>query len=132
MIGENSYLWEVVTSQPVHFIKEVKIPETKNRIERTATLEVRYCPVSIQAPSRLKDSGRFNVYAVYAREINAPVGCEPVEWMLLTSECVTTQLEAEQILRWYTYRWRIPEIVKSNHQAAWSKHLANRRGYRRK
>lgn len=110
--GENSYLWECVTSQPVQFIKEVKLPETKNRIERTASLEVRYCPVSIQPPSRLKDSGSFNVYAVYAREINVPEGCEPVEWMLLTSECVTTQQEAEQILRWYTYRWRIEEYHK--------------------
>ncbi len=73
---------------------------------------VRYCPVSIQPPSRLKDSASFNVYAVYAREINVPEGCEPVEWMLLTSECVTTQQEAEQILRWYTYRWRIEEYHK--------------------
>jgi len=32
--------------------------------------------------------------------------------MLLTSECVTTQQEAEQILRWYTYRWRIEEYHK--------------------
>lgn len=109
---KNSYLWEYVTSQPVHFIKEIKLPETKNRIERTATLEVKYCPVSIQPPSRLKDSGSFNIYAVYATEINVPEGCEPVEWMLLTSECVTTQQEAEQILRWYTYRWRIEEYHK--------------------
>ncbi len=36
--GENSYLWEYVTSQPVQFIKQVKLPETKNRIERTASV----------------------------------------------------------------------------------------------
>lgn len=110
--GENSYLWDEVTSQPVQLTKEVKLPETKNRQQRTATLEVRYCPVSIQPPSRLKNSGSFNVYAVYAQEINAPFGCEPVEWMLLTSECVTTPEEAAQILRWYTYRWRIEEYHK--------------------
>jgi len=28
------------------------------------------------------------------------------------TECVRTQLEAEQILRWYTYRWRIEEYHK--------------------
>lgn len=109
---ENSYLWEYVKSQPAQFTKEVKLPETLKRIERTATLEVRYCPVSIQSPSRLKNAGSFDVYAVYAKEINAPEGCEPVEWMLLTTECVTRQQDAEQILRWYTYRWQIEEYHK--------------------
>ncbi|MEC4813945.1 MAG: IS4 family transposase [Scytonema sp. PMC 1069.18] len=118
--GENSYLWEYVTSLSVQFTKEIILPETKKRQQRNATLEVRYCPVSIQSPSRLKDAGSFHVYAVYAKEINVPSGCEPVEWMLLTSECVTIQSEAEQILRWYTYRWRIEEyhkILKSGCQA---------------
>ena len=94
---DSSYLWEYVKSQPAQFTKEIKLPETKKRIERTATLEVTYCPVSIKAPSRLKNAGSFNVYAVYAREINLPEGCEPVEWMLLTTECVRTQQDAEQI-----------------------------------
>lgn len=110
--GENSDLWEYVASQPVQFIKEVKLPETKKRKERTATLEIRYCPVSINPPARLKKEGNFNVYAVYAAEINVPDGCEPVSWMLLTSELVSTQQEAEQILRWYTYTWRIEEYHK--------------------
>jgi Transposase DNA-binding len=35
--GENSYLWEYVTSQKVQFVKEVELPETKKRKERTAT-----------------------------------------------------------------------------------------------
>jgi len=91
--ADSSYLWEYVRDQPVQFTKEVKLPETNKRVERTATLEVTYCPVSIKAPSRLKNAGSFNVYAVYAREINAPVGSEPVEWMLLTTECVKERLE---------------------------------------
>ena len=57
-------------------------------LKRTATLEVRFCPVSINPPSRLKNCVRFNVYAVYAKEIDTPDGCEPVEWMLLISESV--------------------------------------------
>ncbi|GJD22633.1 hypothetical protein RIVM261_075890 [Rivularia sp. IAM M-261] len=110
--GENSHLWEYVASVDVRFTTKVKLPETKKRKERTATLEVRYCPVSINPPSRLKGEGNFNIYAVYAKEINVPEECEPVSWMLLTSESVTTQQEAEQILRWYTYRWRIEEYHK--------------------
>lgn len=32
--------------------------------------------------------------------------------MLLTTESVTTPQEAAQILRWYTYRWRVEEYHK--------------------
>lgn len=109
---ENCYLWSHITSQPVQFVKVVELIETKKRSKRTATLEVRFCPVSITPPTRLKNLGNFNVYAVYAREINVPQGCEPVQWMLLTSESVLTQQEAATILRWYTYRWRIEEYHK--------------------
>jgi len=110
--AEDSDLWKYVTSQEVQFIKEVELPETKKRSQRTATLEIRYCPVSISPPSRLNKEENFNVYAVYATEINVPHSCEPVSWMLLTSESVKERTEAEQILRWYTYRWRIEEYHK--------------------
>jgi hypothetical protein len=75
-------------------------------------MEISFCPVLISPPTRLKNEGSFNVYAVYAREINAPENCDPVEWMLLSTESVTTQQEAEQVLRWYTYRWRVEEYHK--------------------
>ncbi len=109
---ENSYLWSHIPSQSVQFVKEIELIETKKRSKRTATLEVRFCPVSINPPSRLKNSVRFNVYAVYAKEIDTPDGCEPVEWMLLTSEPVLSQQDAASILRWYTYRWRVEEYHK--------------------
>jgi len=62
--GENSYLWEYVTSQDVQFIKEIELSETKKRSPRTAVLEIRYCPVSISPPSRLKTEDNFNIYAL--------------------------------------------------------------------
>ena len=73
-----------ISSTTVQFVKNVELAETKKRNARTATLEVRYCPVSIRQPARLKNQGSFHVYPVYAREINVPENCEPVEWMLLT------------------------------------------------
>ena len=50
--------------------------------------------------------------AVYAHEVDCPEGEEPVSWMLLTSEPVTTLEQAQTILRWYTYRWRVEEYHK--------------------
>jgi hypothetical protein len=94
----------------------VELSPTKKRTGRSAQLAVRFCPVKLRAPDRLKNQESFPVYAVYATEINAPFGEDPITWMLLTTELVTTPEEALQILRWYTYRWRVEDyhqILKS-------------------
>ncbi len=108
----DNYLWSEVTTNDVKFTMEIELPKTKKRAARQALLEVRYCPLKIRSPQRLKNQASFDIYAVHAVEINAPEDCEPVEWMLLTTEDVTTEVEARTILRWYTYRWRIEEYHK--------------------
>ena len=108
----DNYLWSFVTTNEVKFTMNIELPKTKKRAARQALLEVRYCPVKIRSPQRLKNQESFDIYAVHAVEVKAPEDCEPVEWMLLTTEDVTTELEARTILRWYTYRWRIEEYHK--------------------
>lgn len=118
--GEDAHLWEYMEGQPIELETTVELSSTKKRKGRTAVLAVRFCPVKLRAPSRLKNSESFPIYAVYATEINPPEGEEAVSWMLLTTELVRTVEEALQILRWYTYRWRIEEyhkILKSGCQA---------------
>ena len=39
----DSYLWEEVSSQPVQFIMEIKLPKTKKRPERQATKRGTLC-----------------------------------------------------------------------------------------
>ena len=106
------YLWEQVTSQPVQFFMEIELPKTKKRSPRLAKLAVRYTPLKLRSPQRLKNQPHFDVYAVYAVETDPPDGEEPVEWMLLTTEEVNRATQARVILRWYTYRWRIEEYHK--------------------
>ena len=108
----DNYLWSEVTTNDVKFTMKIELPKTKKRAARQALLEVRYCPLKIRSPQRLKNQAYFDIYAVHAVEINVPEDCEPVEWMLLTTEDVTTEVEARTILRWYTYRWRIEEYHK--------------------
>ena len=107
-----SYLWEKVASQPVQFEMEIELPKTKKHSSRQALLAVRYTPVKLRSPERLKNLEHFDVYGVYAVEIDPPDGEEPVEWMLLTTEQVLNPTRARVILRWYTYRWRIEEYHK--------------------
>jgi hypothetical protein len=105
-------LWEKLETQPIVAYYDVELSETKKRKARTATLAVRFCPVHLQAPPRLGTDSHLPVYAVYANEVDCPEGAEPVSWMLLTSEPVTTVEMAKTILRWYGYRWRVEEYHK--------------------
>lgn len=83
-------LWEKLKAQPIVAYYEVELSETKQRKARTATLAIRFCPVHLQVPPRLGTDSQLQVYAVYAHEVNCPEDEEPVSWMLLTSEAVTT------------------------------------------
>lgn len=50
----NQHLWEYVAAQRVQFVLEVTLPETKKRSARIASLEVKFCRLKLQFPSRLK------------------------------------------------------------------------------
>ena len=113
-------LWATLEAQPIQAYHEVELSETKTRKARTAKLAVRFCPVQLRSPARLGADTQLQVYAVYADEVDCPEGEEPVSWMLLTSETVTTVEQAKTILRWYSYRWRVEEyhkVLKSGCQA---------------
>jgi hypothetical protein len=105
-------LWEKLEAQPIEAYHDVELSQTKKRQARTAKLAVRFCPVRLRSPARLGKDVQLPVYAVYADEVDCPEGEEPVSWMLLTSEPVTTIEQAKTILRWYSYRWRIEEYHK--------------------
>jgi hypothetical protein len=114
------HLWEKLETQPIVDYYEVELSKTKKRQARTAKLAVRFCLVQLRSPARLGTDKQLPVYAVYADEVDCPEGEEPVSWMLLTSEEVTTIEQAKMILRWYSYRWRIEEyhkLLKSGCQA---------------
>src|SRR5688572_4196863 len=104
---EHGYLWEQLAAQPLAGIKEVRVSRRANRPARTAGLEVRLGSVELRAPKtrgRLPDVG---LWAVWARESDAPSGIEPVEWMLLTAVPVENFQQACEKLEWYTRRWGI-------------------------
>lgn len=109
---ETAHLWEHLSAQPIQFEQQVELPATAKRSARTTKLAVRFCPVQLRSPHRLNNQEVFEVYAVYAQEINPPEGEVAISWMLLTTEPVTMATEAATILRWYSYRWHIEEYHK--------------------
>ena len=51
--------------------------------------------------------GAVTVTCVIAREVNAPKGCKPVEWRLLTNRVATTLEDVIELIDWYRARWEI-------------------------
>ena len=56
----DNYLWEEVTTTEVKFTINIELPKTKKRWARQALLEVRYCPLKIRSPQRLKNQAYFD------------------------------------------------------------------------
>lgn len=101
-------LWPYLGAMKHAGIVEVKVPPRHNRPARTARLEVRFAAVTLKAPRRKSDLPDVPLYAVHAKEIDAPAGVEhPLEWMLLTTLPVTSFEDAQTALARYAKRWGI-------------------------
>jgi len=87
------------------------------RTERKAALHVSVGTHTVQRP---ESHGRYrhcpreiplNVVRVF--EPSPPEGAEPIEWMLFTSEPISTTEEITRIVNWYRARWLIEEYFKA-------------------
>jgi hypothetical protein len=101
------HLWERMAQQQVAGIQELHVPRQKNRPARVAQLEVRFGQVTLKSPKNKKKRPELTLWAVWAREIEAPLKGERIEWMLLSTLQVSTFEEAIEKLAWYTIRWGI-------------------------
>jgi len=109
-------LWHVLEQQPIIDERELLVPPSEERKARKAVLAVRTAAVVLKPPSRKPHLAPVPVWAVLAREMNAPEGVEPLEWMLLTTVQVKHKDDAFQRLSWYARRWGIEvyhRILKS-------------------
>jgi len=101
------HLWERVLRQVVSGIQEIRMPRRGNRPARVARLEIRFAEVDLRPPRRKPELGELRIWAVLAREIDAPEKVEPIEWMLLSTYQITNFAEAIEKLSWYALRWGI-------------------------
>ena len=84
------------------------VPETGNvafpvasrgaRVERTARISVRFAPLALAAKPDLP------LWAIWARERDAPEGVAPIDWMLVTTVAVSTVGDALERIAWYARR----------------------------
>lgn len=114
------HLWGFLRRQDVAGKRIVHVPARPAKDKqpaqpaRTVRLAVRHAAIEVPPP---RNDPRFRdplaAWAVYVVEMDPPAGVEPVEWMLLTSECVEDVNEANVRVDWYTDRWLIEEWHKA-------------------
>lgn len=119
VVSEGKFLWEHVEGFPLcderRTIEVPERPATKDkphRSARTATLAMRYGEVTLQPPKGSSDRGLVTVVAILARELDPPAGEEPIEWLLLTSDAISSAEQAWLRIDWYRHRWVAEEFNK--------------------
>jgi len=96
----------------------VDLPHAPGRKARTATIELRACPVTILRPERPKAEAAalpetVTVNLVEAREIDPPPGIEPAHWRLLSTHPIASLADAKMIVGFYRQRWIIEQLFRT-------------------
>jgi hypothetical protein len=108
-------------------VKGLHRVETRDKRGRTreAVLELKYRRVRVLPPwGKYKRYSPLTLTVVHAQERDAPKGCEPIDWKLITDLPVHSNEEAVEKLNWYALRWKIEvfhNILKSGCKAEDSK-----------
>ena len=87
----------------------------KGRKARIARMEMRYRRLTLPAPKGSAEES-LKVSAIHMREVAPPEGAHRIEWYLLTTAEIRTAEEAQQMVEYYTLRWRVEDsfrILKS-------------------
>ncbi len=104
-------LWAFMGAQAVGQRRSVNLPRGHGQPAREAQVQVRWAPVTIQAPAVgcKKNWPALSLWAVWVHEPNPPAGLEPLDWLLLTDLPIKDAEGAWEKVQWYCKRWGIEE-----------------------
>jgi hypothetical protein len=84
------------------------------RESRMAKLQFAATTLRFKRPRYLSQEPEWlAVNIVHVREVDAPAGSDPVEWLLATSEVLSTTEQIQAVVEQYRTRWVIEEYFKA-------------------
>jgi hypothetical protein len=104
---------------PLSGTYELLLRARSGQAARTAKLEVRHGALRVPLPAHKSpyvkriNPGPIEMHVVAVREVDAPAGVEPIEWILLTSLVVEDFEDAWVVIGYYEKRWLIEEWHKA-------------------
>jgi hypothetical protein len=104
-------LWALLEAQPVAQRRTLIRPRGPGIASYQAEVELRFAPITIEAPHVGCKKGwpPLQLWAVFVREVGAPAGVEPLEWMLLCDHPIESAPQAWEQVQRYRARWGIEE-----------------------
>jgi hypothetical protein len=112
LAGTDALLWDHVARRRMAGRLQVRVGRRGQQPARLATLAIRFCPVTLPAPTRRAGQPPLQLWAIEAREPRPPRGVAPIVWRLLTTLPITSLAEACEKVGWYAQRWQIEVIHK--------------------
>jgi hypothetical protein len=111
-------LWDFMRAQPVGRRRTLQVPRRRGQPARTARVELRWAPVTIQAPAVGPQKGGppLTRWAIWVHEPHPPKGAEPLDWMRLSDLPVRPGQDAWEKVQWHCRRWGIAQwrrVLKS-------------------
>jgi hypothetical protein len=101
---------QVAEGLPVLGGKTLWIAPRKGEAGRRAKCLIAGGPVTLYSPwNRSRTGHPLCCWCIRVREVDAPEGVEPVEWILLTDEPVADLEDAVRLSGWYGLRWTIEQ-----------------------
>ena len=115
-LKDGSKLHDCLLSAPVLGFYEIEVcgDARKNKVSRTAKVEVKAVEVTIQKPVRGISAnivGDLKLYAIEVKE-KGSTAKTPLCWRLLTTEKIKTYEEAVKIINRYKQRWHIEQLFR--------------------
>lgn len=113
--GDHELLRTQLGRGPVSGTYPLQVVARPGRKPREARMVVRVASVLLRLRERTNSRvTRLPVTVVWAREEGtAPVGEEPIDWLLYTNRTVETFEDAQLVVWAYTQRWRVEEFHKT-------------------
>ena len=110
--GVEAHLLDQIQAEPVLGELEVEVPAGAGRKAHRVTLELRAATYQVLPPRRCERKEPVDVRVGCAKQERAADGETPLEWVLLTSEAISTAQDVQAVIGHYTGRWKIEEWHK--------------------
>jgi hypothetical protein len=115
LLGGKQNLFETLARDAAELSSyTVEVVQRGGRKARQAKVSLRSLRMELKAPEGSPVSrAPLTVNAILAEEMDAPANVEPLRWVLLTTESVTSAQDARRVVRYYELRWRIEDYHKA-------------------
>jgi hypothetical protein len=117
--GRSRPLKDELATWPAAGAYELALRARPGQPARTAKLQVRFGAAAVPPPAHRSpyvqriNPGPIDMHVIEVREVDAPPGTTPIEWILLTSLVVADFEDARTIVGYYEKRWLIEEWHKA-------------------